>query len=205
MPKKPTQSLATTIILVRHGEGKHQLVAKRGVHLRFATQAGLTVTGKRQVARLAKRFAGRMIDVMYISPFRRALETAAILKRKAIVKRAILNHRLVEKSSGALAGQPVSGTERRLHLLSHRQLRYLRPPGGESWHDLCRRIRPVLTEILDRQRGKTVMVVSHGHVNRAFIHLLTGLRFTVWSEQHNAAHNEFVIRGRHITIKHLNA
>ena len=45
-----------------------------------------------------------------------------------------------------------------------------RPPGGESYADLAQRLRPWL----DEQRAPTV-VVSHGGVARALMHLVGGL------------------------------
>jgi len=44
------------------------------------------------------------------------------------------------------------------------------PPGGESYDDLAQRLRPWL----DEQRQPTV-VVSHGGVARALMHLIGGL------------------------------
>lgn len=36
-----------------------------------------------------------------------------------------------------------------------------RPPGGESFNEIRARVRPLMTEVLNRYRGHTVVLVSH--------------------------------------------
>ncbi len=50
-----------------------------------------------------------------------------------------------------------------------------RIPGGESIRDLSLRVVPVLKEILGANRGKNVVVVAHGAVNRVLLADAMGL------------------------------
>ncbi|MDG6095163.1 histidine phosphatase family protein [Acetobacter sp. AN02] len=66
---------------------------------------------------------------------------------------------------------PMSGTER--------------PPGGESMTDVCARVGAALNDLAERNRGKDMVIVSHGGTIRAAIahalriHADTALHFSI--------------------------
>lgn len=203
MPKQQS-SKPTTIILIRHGEGTHMHKKHHGLHVGRADWATLTPRGKKQIAKTARHIGKRPVDVMYVSTLLRTRESAAELKKHITVKKVIFEKRLVEKSAGDAAGRPLTHRDLNPHLYSVRNWRYFRYPNGESWHDLFQRTKPVLQEILKKYNGKTVVIVGHGHVNRAFFLLLTGMRLNIWVHQSIACYNEFVVLGKNIIIKELN-
>ncbi len=196
---------STAIILIRRGEGTHMQKNFRGLRVGRADWAVLTPRGKRQMAKTAERIGNRTVDVMFVSTLARTRESAAELKKHVRVKKVMYDERLVEKSAGDAAGKPWTHRDLNPHQYTARSARYFREPNGESWHDLFQRTKPVLLEILKKYRGKTVVIVGHGHVNRAFFYLLTGLKLNVWVHQSVACYNEFAVLGKNITIKELNA
>ena len=80
----------TTLVLIRHGQA---IWGKRGD---FGRTVPLTDLGRRQVTALASGMqAGEHVDALYVSPFRRAVETADILAHKLGLE-AVVDLRLAE-------------------------------------------------------------------------------------------------------------
>jgi broad specificity phosphatase PhoE len=115
-----------------------------------------------QVARA--RFAGTPVDDVISSPLSRAIQTAEIVTgwpRAAITVDALC----MERSFGRLDGLTRAQVETR-----HPEVRYLEigpigyslnPPDGESFPALHARGREFLRRVLDRHRGRRVLVSSH--------------------------------------------
>lgn len=195
----------TTLILVRHGQGTHMTKELSGKTIGRAEWAALTTEGRRQIAKTAKHFRRRNIDVMIVSPLQRTRESAKVFQKYVTPKKIVFEDRIVEKSAGDAEGGDMNDMEKNPHKYTPRDWRYFRHPNGESWHDLFLRIRPFLRDTLARYEGKTILIIGHGHVNRAILYLLTGLRLDVWVHQYVACSDELVIQGRHVIIKELNA
>jgi broad specificity phosphatase PhoE len=48
-------------------------------------------------------------------------------------------------------------------------------PGGESLHDVHKRVTPAINELLEIHAGESILVVAHHVVNRAYLAGLLGL------------------------------
>lgn len=102
------------------------------------------------------------------SPARRCRETAAALWPDLSPR---LDPRLWEQDFGSWEGVAFADLPD-LGDLSSRALAAHRPPGGESFADLCARVAPALCDL--RRDGGRIAVVAHAGVVRAALALATG-------------------------------
>jgi probable phosphoglycerate mutase len=162
----------TTIFLIRHGE------IPRSDPRRFigSTDLPLTPLGREQMARLADFLVSRQISRVFCSPLCRSLESAEILCRR-VGGAAQTAPDLREISLGAWEGLSVDEVRERFpgsYEARGLDLQGFRPPGGESFSDLLRRVRPVFEKIAGR-RNERVAVVAHAGVNRVLLCRLLGM------------------------------
>jgi alpha-ribazole phosphatase len=102
------------------------------------------------------------------SPALRCRETAAAMWPGEAVE---TDPRLWEQDFGAWEGLPYEDLPD-LGTLPAEQLARRRPPGGESFADLCRRVGPALTDLAGG--GGTIAVVVHAGTVRAALALALG-------------------------------
>lgn len=158
----------TWILLIRHGETDWN--AQR--RMQGQTELPLNETGLLQAEKIGSQLKKYPIDVLYSSPQVRAHETA-----KAIHKyhRKIPFHThdaLKERSFGETEGKlfdeiikqyPTLAFDKNWnHPLSQ-------PPGGERIKDVYERSERFLAEVLGKEEGKKVAIVSHGVTIRCMI------------------------------------
>lgn len=143
---------ATELLLIRHAPALHggRLAGRRDVAAELPGAAALA--DLRRAVGAAKVVA---------SPALRCRQTAAALWPKVTAE---LDARLWEQDFGAWEGLgfadlPDLGPLPAAALAAHR------PPGGESFADLCARVAPVLGDLASR--GGRVAVVAHAGVVRA--------------------------------------
>jgi len=148
------------LILVRHGEpeasSKGRCYGKLDV--------GLSDKGREQMARVANALASTKIDAVYASPRRRARESAEVLSGELVVDR-----RLSEIDFGELEGLTYEEAEREFPHLYKRWMQEpteVKFPGGESFAEMKVRVLEAFSVIRDVHAEQTVVVVSHGGVNR---------------------------------------
>jgi probable phosphoglycerate mutase len=167
--------------IVRHGESAGN-VARDAAHAAGLPEidiagrdadVALSPLGEQQSRALGRWFAampaGERPNVVLISPYRRAQETAELVQRVGGLSpeapEFIVDERLREKEFGILDRLTRAGIER-----SHPQQAefrrilgkfYHRPPGGESWCDVILRLRSALDTMSLHYDGCRVLVVSH--------------------------------------------
>jgi broad specificity phosphatase PhoE len=167
--------------IVRHGESAGN-VARNVAHAAGLPEidiAGrdadvpLSPLGERQSRALGRWFAATGPDerpnVVLISPYRRAQQTAELIKAAGGLSpdspEFIIDERLREKEFGILDRLTRSGIERgHPQQAEFRRLLgkfYHRPPGGESWCDVILRLRSALDTMSLHYDGCRVLVVAH--------------------------------------------
>jgi len=164
------------LVLVRHGESLANVAAEEAEAsgaLRIAVPARdadveLSDRGRGQAKDLGRRLATEpVVDAVWVSPYRRAQETAAIALSAAGWDRSPrVDERLRDRELGildALTGRGVrelhpDEAERRRWLGKY----YYRPPGGESWADVALRVRSLVPDL--GTSGERVLVVAHDAV-----------------------------------------
>ncbi len=154
----------TKIILLRHGESE-----KNVKHIMDDSPEGFPLTheGKRkakEAAEFIKKQGGA--DAVYVSPVRRAKETAGIVAA-ALGKEVQVEERFREVDSGTWDGRKESDPKLEEERRSYRSLppetyyRTKRGATGESWEDVEKRMADGLQAILRKHPGETVVIASH--------------------------------------------
>lgn len=150
-PKKTVFLIMTTLLLMRHGE----TVDNVNRIMQGQTQGELTDKGRQQAREAAELVAKRRIDAFLTSDLKRAVDTCVIM------------------------AEPHHGTPTATPLLRERDWggftgRYIPDLKDEPWPDdietidaLRERARRLISLVLDRHRGQTVLAVGHGIINKA--------------------------------------
>lgn len=164
--------MTTRLYLVRHGAT--QLSAEN----RFSGAVGVDLSdeGRMQVERLAMRLANDNISAVYASPLSRAMETARILAAPHGLE-VIPCDGLREISHGRWEGLTRQEVEAHFpdeYALWESDPFTFAPEGGESGLSVLARALPVIREIVTKNEGKNVLVVSHKATLRLIISSLLG-------------------------------
>ena len=156
----------TRLVLIRHAEpAAADGVCYGGLDL------ALSGRGHEQAAEVAEALSAMDIAAVYSSPARRATDTALpIADAHGLVP--ITDSRLTEIDFGEFEGRRFDDIEAEYPQIYETWMRTpteVRFPGGESWQDLLSRSTAAASEIVAAHRDETVVVVSHGGVNRAIL------------------------------------
>lgn len=164
----------TKIYLIRHAEAEGNLY--RIVQGHFNSY--ITGKGQRQIAALAERFKDIHLDALYSSDLRRTVTTAgAITKYHALPMQ--LEPRLREIHLGICEGMSFGDMRR----LDPEQMDYFNndperwhAEGAETFAECTSRMVGIVTEIAERNDGKTVAIVSHGMAIRSLLAYILGVK-----------------------------
>ena len=151
----------TLIFTLRHGLTELNRDKRiGGQHL----DVPLLPEGIRQAEEARAAFAGTPVDIVIASPLKRAIQTAEIVtgwSREAIV----IDELCTERSFGQMEGLARAQVEARFPDVRYLQIGHigysLNPPDGEPFPALQARARQFLHGMLDRHRGRRVLVSSH--------------------------------------------
>lgn len=154
---------ATELLLIRHAPS----VPAGSLYGRTDVDADVS-----QVAKLAAlgRATGA-IDQWYCSPAKRCAQTARAIVGDEV--EIIEDANLWEQDFGAWDGLALCDVPD-LGALTGVQLMRHRPPGGESFADVCARVQPVLEATVARHPGQRVGAVVHAGVIRAALAMVVG-------------------------------
>ena len=145
----------------------------------------LSDLGRRQAAALGRWIAEQppelLPDAVLTSPYLRARQTADILLAEAGltgVRRGV-EERLRDREMGEWDGYTWRGIVARFPEEAERARLvgrfFHRPPGGESWADICLRLRTFLADVARELEGARVLVVAHDVVIQLVRVVLEGL------------------------------
>ncbi len=192
-----------SIFLIRHGHIETGGEKKYIGH----TNLSLSEKGRKQSENLHRVFSSLPFGLLISSDLNRSRETAEIIGKDHPFKREErsdfreifmgewenLSHRKVKSDF------PQEHAEREKNLYIHR------PPGGESFSDLQRRILPVFNEILGSSQN-SLLIVGHASVNRVILCNLLGmpLENIFRIGQDYGCVNHIIISGDGIRITALN-
>jgi broad specificity phosphatase PhoE len=161
-------------ILMRHGETKYQAEGKDYYLYAREEQMVLSITeeAKKTVESKAVELKEKKIDIIYSSDYLRTKQTAEIVSQITNAK-VILDKRLRDIDFGVFSG----GDSRNFkeYFSSKMQRFSVGPPEGESWGDVRIKLLEVFEEIEANQKGKTVLIITHGDPFWLLIGILKGL------------------------------
>ncbi len=163
----------------RHGQNAANL-SRQFSHRRL--DLDLTTLGREQADRLAKQLASRLggaieSPALFASPLRRAQQTAEIVARRLGADIETIDG-LRELNVGDLDGRSdhaawqiyesvLEGWRRGQH-----ERRF---PGGEDWHELCRRLAASLRHVAEGAGERPAVIIAHGANLRAALPGLAGV------------------------------
>ena len=168
--------MVTTVYLVRHGETDYNL----GPRYQGQMDIPLNDNGRRQGDLLGQAMKNHHIDEIFSSPLSRAFETGELIAKYHDSVAVTAVHGLEEIDVGVFTGRMVEevGQEYPEVLRSLKenpaQLQY---PEGESCRDVYNRMVKTISEIVEQNRGRTIVIVSHGFALQNYIHYTTGKPF----------------------------
>ena len=157
----------TRIYFVRHAESYGNITRRAYGHF----DGLVTPRGYKQIELLKKRFLNVHIDAVYSSDLTRAVETA-----KAISSAHGLPVKTTPKLREILLGDweelpwgeiPSRFPEQHRNWVERPAL--FQAENGENFHQVSKRMREALEEIISENEGRTVAVVSHSAALRALI------------------------------------
>lgn len=145
------------LILARHGETEDNIK-----HIAQGHRHGiLSATGKEQAKLLGKRLKEEHIDVIYASDLGRAVDTAKEIIAHHPKASVHYDSRLRERHFGEFEGAPWGSLRDAAEQSGMPFIEY-KPKGGESVVEMRARLAAFLDEVLKKEKGKTVLFVSHG-------------------------------------------
>lgn len=156
------------IHLVRHGQSTWNAIRRVQGQ---TPHVPLTALGEQQAGQAASRLAGSGARTVYSSDLRRSLQTALPIAGRLGVT-VTVDPDLRERSLGQFEGQQ-SDEAWAAADAAWADPRW-RPPGGESVHDVCERMRRFLQRLRDGADGAPVVVVTHGDTAGIALGLLRG-------------------------------
>jgi broad specificity phosphatase PhoE len=146
------------ITLVRHGETEWNRTGRAQGH----QQISLNETGRSQAEKVAERLKNESFDRVWSSDLLRAYETIEPWAKAEGVT-VIPRRDLRERSFGDWEGDNYHDVLSRLAQRAVETGKHeseIRPPNGESYADVCLRLRPLVDEI--RSQEGRLLIVSHG-------------------------------------------
>ncbi len=172
------QDQESKLIVVRHGEGYHNLVKLHNsnpLHPNYF-HADLTDLGRAQVAETAKKLLAQgfnkdNIDLVIVSPLPRTLQTAEILAEYGLFneKYMVIDSRVIEVNAGDEEGQTVlTATGQKQDWYNWQTL------NGETNKDIRDRMEDIYQAILKKSVKGNVLIVTHGLPSFELIRILTG-------------------------------
>lgn len=163
----------TRIYLVRHGQTEWNKISK----VQGRTDIELSETGVLQAKLLAKRLIREDIDIIYSSSLKRALRTAEIIAeyKECSIERSDTYQ---EICLGPWEGMTINEIKERYteHYRVYREdPANFSLPGAETFMDLSERTYNSIAEIVEKNSGRNILVVSHGTAIKAAIIRILGI------------------------------
>ncbi len=147
-----------TYHVMRHGEADNNILGI--LDSSITTTNHLTMKGRTQIETAMKQLKSLKIDLIYVSPILRTLETAKIVAPALGLdaSQVIVDKRVGEYSTGVFEGKPVSELG---HAHAGQDRWFWRPEGGEDYMDIKKRTGEFLYDIDSKYEGKNILIITH--------------------------------------------
>lgn len=160
------------LILLRHGETDKNL--NKSLHAANDVET-LNLTGREQIEATGDRLKELSPSKIYSSTEKRALESAQILARRLGIPMEEIDG-MQEWNLGVFAGKASDEVRKVLSSMTFRQRYDYVPEEGESWKVFEARLIAAVQKIVEKNKDKTVVVVTHGGVIRALMPFLLNIK-----------------------------
>lgn len=150
----------TEIIIIRHGETEWNKTGRFQGH----SDVPLSAEGRAQAAALGKNLVVDHVDAIYASDLTRAMETAAPLAQRFGLE-VISDPLLRELNFGSWEGRnfnDVNAENPDVMKTFYNDPERVNIPDSEPFPEFQRRVARRVREIVAQERGKRIVIVSHG-------------------------------------------
>jgi len=146
--------------ILRHGQTAYQAKKKKIFYdWPGLSSFPLTEKGKKKIKKAAKKLKNKKIDLIYASDTLRARQTAEIVAKELGLK-INFDQRLRDINLGIYQGREKKEFLKDFPVSSARFEKKV--PGGESWSDIKKRVIDFIKDVESKNKGKTILIVSHG-------------------------------------------
>jgi broad specificity phosphatase PhoE len=161
-----------TVVLVRHAasQGAGKFLGQ--------TDEPLSGEGRRQLSKLARKLSKFRFDAIFASDLRRAIETArpaAEQQKLTVLKRTGLREMHFGRWQG-LSWQQIQRREPRAADLWLQHFPSQSIPGAEKFKQFKGRVKLELEAIVDANKGRCVLIVTHAGVIRVALGAALGMK-----------------------------
>lgn len=152
------------LFLLRHGK----TIFNQNNIMQGQVDSKLTKGGRIQAEKLAEILIGNSIDKVYSSNLGRCKETITPFLDISGVPVEYCPE-LRERNYGIYDGGPSEDWQNFLHDNGYWGNFNFRPPEGESFYEVQERVTQKIEDIVQREKGKNILVVSHGSALISFL------------------------------------
>jgi len=146
------------VYLIRHGETTGDIEDRYGGDY----DDNLTKTGQQQAKKLSKKLANRGIEVIFVSPLRRAQQTAKKLSETLQVEIQTVKGIKERNRYGILTGMVKSEAKEKYSEASEKVNEFTNTvEGAEKYSEFVSRITTTFNSLL-KEKYQTIAVVTHG-------------------------------------------
>ncbi|MEQ1561179.1 MAG: class I tRNA ligase family protein, partial [Nitrospira sp.] len=174
--KKHTKKSGNKYFVMRHGQTEGNI--KQIWNVDEKKEDKLTDIGIERVKEAGEFLAEKKIDMIFVSPFVRAEETAEIVAEKAGIHfdEVVVDDRLAEWNVGnEFDGKDI---EDYFSLRNKSEDRYgFKVKDGESYKDVLKRAGEFLYDVESKYSGKNILIISHGATTRALNLVASGFSY----------------------------
>lgn len=153
------------VYIVRHGQILSNVLKKHTNPFEDLTKLGI-----KQAKELSKIIKNINFDIIYVSPYLRAMHTAEILNTNN--KKVIIDERLRERNCGKLSGESVEDNIYRMDYWNYFSIKDY--GNAENIRDFFERVFSFLEELKSKNYAK-VLIVAHSGVSKAFYGYFNGI------------------------------
>jgi alpha-ribazole phosphatase len=146
---------------------------------RYAGSIDISINerGKREISGIKKSFDQLSFDIVITSCLKRSIETANLLidDKTMIKKTSLVNERCFGIMEGKTWDEVQNLNPAILFIEVGDDLHSVNPKDGEPFEDVWYRAKRFKNYLLDRRRGCSILVISHGVFLQMFHGVLNGL------------------------------
>src|SRR5687768_9036324 len=163
--------MKTRLILIRHGETNKNI--RNSLHGRSDSE-GLNEIGIKQIEKTVEALKKYQPEIIYHSTEVRAKESAEILAEHLNIPHKKIEG-LQERDWGVFTGKPWSEVKEILDPMTLEERYNYVPMSGESWKHFETRLINSLEDVLKREAGRNIIIVTHGGSIRVMLPKLLGV------------------------------
>ncbi len=165
--------MVTKVYLVRHAEATGNTDETFQGH----TDCDISPKGEEQLKALSERFKDVEYDIIYSSPLIRTMKTAEAVNHYHNAE-IIKNSDIIEINGGVFEGRKWAELPilfPKSYDLWINKLHAFEVENGESMIEVLNRMKKAISEIVSLNKGKTIVVVSHGCALKNYLCYAKGL------------------------------